>query len=88
VVLRAVWPAVVRQLCSPPGRTRESGTNSSVNHWTTTFGCKWEHGIRMDLGEISWGCVEWTQLAQDRGRWRAVVNAMMNLGLLHHGVSY
>jgi hypothetical protein len=43
------------------------------------FGCKWEHGIRMDLGEISWGCVEWTQLAQDMGRWRAVVNAMMNL---------
>jgi hypothetical protein len=29
---------------------------------------RWEDGIRMDLGEIGWGSVEWIQLAQDRGR--------------------
>jgi hypothetical protein len=35
---------------------------------------KWEDGIGMDLGVIGWGRVEWIQLAQDRDRWRAVVN--------------
>jgi hypothetical protein len=44
---------------------------------------RWEDGIKMDLGEIGWGgCVEWIHLAQDRDRWRAVVNAVMNLGFL------
>jgi hypothetical protein len=37
----------------------------------------------MDFGEIGWGGdVEWIHLAQDRHRWRAVVNAVMNLGVL------
>jgi hypothetical protein len=40
---------------------------------------RWEDGIRMDLGEIGWGSVKWIQLAQDRDRWPAVVNAVMNL---------
>jgi hypothetical protein len=35
---------------------------------------RWVDGIRMDLKEIGWGSVEWIQLAQDRGRWRALVN--------------
>jgi hypothetical protein len=38
---------------------------------------RWEDEIRMDLEEIGWG-VEWIQLFQDRDRWRAVVNAVMN----------
>jgi hypothetical protein len=41
----------------------------------------WEVGIRMDLGRSAGG-VEWIQLAQDRGRWRAVVRAVMNLRVL------
>jgi hypothetical protein len=41
---------------------------------------RWEDGIKMDLRETDWGGgVEWIQLAQDRDRWRAVVNAVMNL---------
>jgi hypothetical protein len=32
----------------------------------------------MDLREIGWEGVEWIHLAQDRDRWRAVVNAVMN----------
>jgi hypothetical protein len=35
--------------------------------------------IRMDLGEIGWSGVDWIGLAQDRDRWRALVNAVMNL---------
>jgi hypothetical protein len=33
----------------------------------------------MDLGEIEWGDVDWIGLAHDRNRWRALVNAVMNL---------
>jgi hypothetical protein len=42
----------------------------------------WEDRIRMDLGEIGCGSVDWIQLVQDRDRWRAVVNAAMNLRAL------
>jgi hypothetical protein len=33
----------------------------------------------MDLGETGWGGVGWIGLAHDRYRWRALVNAVMNL---------
>jgi hypothetical protein len=33
----------------------------------------------MDLGEVEWDGVDWIDLAQDRDRWRAYVNAVMNL---------
>ena len=35
---------------------------------------RWEDNIRMDLGEVGCGCVDWMELAQDRDRWRAVMN--------------
>jgi hypothetical protein len=37
------------------------------------------YNIRMDLGEVGWGDVEWIGLAQDRNRWRALVNSILNL---------
>jgi hypothetical protein len=43
---------------------------------------RWEDGIRMGLRDIGWGSVEWIQLVQDRDRWRAVVNTVMNLRIL------
>jgi hypothetical protein len=43
---------------------------------------RWEDGIKMNLRETGWGGVEWIHLAQDRDRWRAVVNAVMNLRVL------
>jgi hypothetical protein len=38
----------------------------------------WEDNIRMDLGEMGWGDVDWIDLAQDMNRWRALVNSVLN----------
>jgi hypothetical protein len=43
---------------------------------------RWEDGIKMDLRETGWRGLEMVHLAQDRDRWRAVVNAVMNLRVL------
>jgi hypothetical protein len=40
---------------------------------------RWVDNIRMDLGEVGWGDVDWNGLAKDRNRWRAVVNSVLNL---------
>jgi len=40
---------------------------------------RWEDNIKMDLQEVGFGGVDWIELAQDRDRWRAHVNAVMNL---------
>jgi hypothetical protein len=50
----------------PPGRPRR----------------RWEDEIRMDLMEIGLRGVDWIRLARDRGRWRAVVSAVLNLRVL------
>ena len=40
---------------------------------------RWEDNIKIDTEEVRcWG-VDWIELAQDRGRWQAHVNAVMNL---------
>jgi hypothetical protein len=41
--------------------------------------CRWVDNIRMDLGEVGWGDVDWIGLAQDRNRWRALVSSVLNL---------
>jgi hypothetical protein len=33
---------------------------------------RWVDNVRMDLGEMGWGVVDWIGLAQDRNRWRAI----------------
>jgi hypothetical protein len=49
---------------------------------------RWEDGIRVSLREIAWESVEWIQFAQDRDRWRSLVNTAMNLRVLAHGVNW
>jgi hypothetical protein len=45
-------------------------------------GRRWEDNIKMDLGEIGFGDVDRIYWAQDRDRWRALVNTVMNLRVL------
>jgi hypothetical protein len=40
--------------------------------------CRWVDNNRMDIGEVGWSDVDWIGLAQDRNRWRAVVNSVLN----------
>jgi hypothetical protein len=40
---------------------------------------RWIDNIKMDLSEIGWSVVDWIGLAQDRYRWRALMNSVMNL---------
>jgi hypothetical protein len=42
---------------------------------------RWEDALRMDLRKIGWG-VDWIQLAQDRDRWHAFMNMVMNLWVM------
>jgi hypothetical protein len=40
---------------------------------------RWMDNIRMYIGEVGWGDVDWIGVAQDRNRWRALVNSVLNL---------
>jgi hypothetical protein len=57
---------------------------SGKARWKETLGRprrRWVDNIRMDLAEVEWGDVDWIGLVQDRNRWRALVNLVMNLGV-------
>jgi hypothetical protein len=40
---------------------------------------RWVANIKMDIREVGWDGMDWIDLAQDRNRWSAHVNAVMNL---------
>jgi len=40
---------------------------------------RWKDNIKMDLQKVECEDMDWIELAQDRDRWRAIVNAVMNL---------
>jgi hypothetical protein len=39
---------------------------------------RWEDNIKMDIQEMGWGVVDWTDLAQGKDKWRALLNAVIN----------
>jgi hypothetical protein len=41
--------------------------------------CRWKDNIKADLQEVGCGGMDWIEMAQNRGRWQALVNAVMNL---------
>jgi hypothetical protein len=43
---------------------------------------RWVENIKMDLGEVGWSGADWIALAQDRNRWRALANSVINLRAL------
>jgi hypothetical protein len=40
---------------------------------------RWVVNVWMNLGEVGWSNVDWIDLAQDRNRWRALVNSVLDL---------
>ena len=62
-VARMRRACVYRVLVGKPGRPRH----------------RWEDNIKKDLQEVGCGGMNWIGLAQDRHRWQALVNAVMNL---------
>jgi hypothetical protein len=40
---------------------------------------RWEDVIKVDILEVRWAGVDWVALAEDRDKWRALVNAVINL---------
>jgi hypothetical protein len=45
----------------------------------SSFRLRWQDNIKMDLQEVECRGMDWIELAQVRDRWRALVNAVMNL---------
>ena len=50
--------------------------------------CRWEDNIKMEFQEVEYWGMDWIDLAQDRDRWRAFVNAIMNLRVSRNAVNF
>jgi hypothetical protein len=50
-----------------------------VRDYLKDLGFSWEDNIKMELQELGCGGMDWIDLAQDRDRWRTLVNAVMKL---------
>ena len=43
---------------------------------------RWEDNIKTDLEDVGCGSMDWIELARDRDRWRALVDAVMNFRVI------
>jgi hypothetical protein len=65
------------------GEVNTSGNMRGKAAWNPMR--RWENNIKMDIREIEWEGADWINLAQDRHKWRAVVNMVMNLRVSQRG---
>ena len=67
--------------CGTYGERRIQGFDGKTEGNRPLGRCRhrWEDNIKMDLQEVGCGGMDWIKLAQVRDRWRALVNAVMNL---------
>jgi hypothetical protein len=49
---------------------------------------RWEDNIKMDLQKVGRGEMDWIDMAQERDRWRALVNAVMKLRVPYHAENF
>jgi hypothetical protein len=71
---------VMGRVCSTYGERK--GVYRGKSEEKCPFGrprCRWKDNIKMELQKMGCGGMDWIDLAQDRERWRALVNAIMNL---------
>ena len=68
VALMGEWRGVYRVLVGNPEGKRPLGRHRR----------RWEDNIKMELQEVGCGGMDWLELAQDRDRWEALVNVVMN----------
>jgi hypothetical protein len=70
-------PSIIRIIKAR--RMKLAGRVARMGEKRSAYRCRWVDNIRMDLGEVRWGDVDWIALTQDRDRWRALVNSVLNL---------
>ena len=80
-----MWESVIGAACSMCSREGQcmlsfvgkcKGKISLERGWR-----RWKGNVEMNLREMRWECVDWVRLAQERDKWRAVVNTAMNLAV-------
>jgi len=49
---------------------------------------RWDDNIKMDLQEVECGSMDWIEMTQDRKRWRASVNVVMNLRVPYNAENF
>jgi hypothetical protein len=76
---RMIWAGHVARRAEGKGMYRVLVGEPDVKRPLGRAVCRWNDNVKMYLQEKGCGSKDWIGLAQDRDRWRAVVNAATNL---------